>query len=214
LPREKRSIERYCEAGKLDCFKDPDEMRYYITRASAEKLIGHMKEIEARHQQQPSAQASAPTGATVEHDVRQRPTSSQSPGDVKHGTPDKQSEKHATGEHDEQLAEMQARIKELENENFILKVGKQAAEQVVTTLGQYVKEDREHYTKLIQKTNEDVAKYSRRLGQLETQIKHRQLPAPGSDTTADDDDEIDDATTIEAEFNEGPPATDQQSYQQ
>src|SRR5919199_5997351 len=52
LPREKRSIERYCEAGKLDCFKDPDEMRYYITRASAEQLIGHLKEIKARHQQQ------------------------------------------------------------------------------------------------------------------------------------------------------------------
>ena len=129
-------------------------------------------------------------------------------------THSKQSEKHATGEHDEQLAEMQARIKELENENFILKVGKQAAEQVVTTLGQYVKEDREHYTKLIQQTNADVAKYSRRLGQLETHIKHRQLPAPDRDTTADDD-ELDDATTIEAEFSEGPPpATDHQSYQQ
>src|SRR5919202_7118079 len=45
LPREKRSIERYCEQGKLDCFKDPDEMRYYISRASAEQLIGHLKEL-------------------------------------------------------------------------------------------------------------------------------------------------------------------------
>ena len=87
LPREKRSIERYCEAGKLDCFKDPDEMRYYITRTSAEKLIGHLKEIKARHQQQPSAQPSAPTGATVEHDVRPRPTSSQGTEDMKHGIP-------------------------------------------------------------------------------------------------------------------------------
>ena len=52
LPREKRSIERYCEAHKLDCFKDPDEMRYYITRASAEKLIGHLQELQQRHQQQ------------------------------------------------------------------------------------------------------------------------------------------------------------------
>jgi hypothetical protein len=205
LPREKRSIERYCEAGKLDCFKDPDELRYYITRASAEQLIGHLKEIKARHQQQPSVQASTPTSATVEHDVRQRPTMSPAADDVKHGSFEKQSEKHAAGENGEQLAAMQARIKELEDENFILKVGKQAAEQVVTKLGDYIKEDREHYTKLIQQTNEGIAKYSRRVGQLETRMKYRQLPAPDRDATADEDDvdDFDDAATIEAEFSDG-----------
>src|SRR6266516_6197932 len=62
LPREKRSIERYCEADKLDCFKDPDEMRYYITRESAEKLIGHLKELRERHPPQPSASVSPPSG--------------------------------------------------------------------------------------------------------------------------------------------------------
>src|SRR5436305_13962049 len=68
LPREKRSIERYYEAHKLDCFKDPDEMRYYITRESAAKLIGHLQELQQRHQQQPSASVSPPTGATVEQE--------------------------------------------------------------------------------------------------------------------------------------------------
>jgi hypothetical protein len=213
LPREKRSIERYCEQGKLDCFKDPDELRYYVTRASAEKLIGHLKELKERHSLQPSAPVAAPPGATVEQDVRQGLTTSRGADDVKHGTPEKQREKHTTGEDDEQLAqenaEMKARLKELENENFLLRVGKQAAEQVVTKLGDYIKEDRENYTKLIMQTNEHVAKYSRRLGQLKTAIKHRQLPAPDSDTTAADEDDLDDATTIEAEFHEGPtPATD------
>jgi hypothetical protein len=209
LPREKRSIERYCEQGKLDCFKDPDEFRYYVTRASAEKLIGHLKELKERHPPQPSAPVAPPPSATAEQNVRHGPTVSRDTDDVKRGTPDTQGEKHATGEHDEQLAkehaEMKARLKELENENFLLKVGKQAAEQVVTKLGDYIKDDREHYTKLIQQTNADVAKYSRRLGQLETQIKHRQLPAPDRDTTADDD-ESDDATSIEAEFSDGPPS--------
>ena len=108
----------------------------------------------------------------------------------------------------------QRKSQDLENENFLLKVGKQAAEQVVTKLGDYIKEDREHYTKLIQQTNDNLAKYSRRVGQLETQIKHRQLPAPDRDATADDEDEdeLDDATSIEAEFSEGPPpAADEQS---
>jgi hypothetical protein len=215
LPRDKRSIERYCEQGRLDCFKDPDEMRYYVTRASAEKLIGHLKELKERHEQ-PSVTGSVPADATPTHDVRQGPTVSLDTDDVKRGTPEKQGGKHSTGEHDEQLAkehaEMKARLKELENENFLLKVGKQAAEQVATKLGDYIKEDREHYTKLIQQTNADVAKYSRRLGQLETQIKYRQLPAADQSATADDEDEIDDAPTFEAEFSEGPsPATDQQS---
>jgi uncharacterized protein (DUF1778 family) len=204
LPREKRSIERYCEAGKLDCFKDPDEMRYYITQESAEKLIGHLKELQARHQQPNASAPTAASGATVENDVRQRPTLSHNADAVKRGTPDTQSEKHRTGEDEEQLTVMTARIKELENENFLLKVGKQAAEQVVTKLGDYIKEDREHYTKLIQQTNKDVAKYSRRLGQLETHIKHRQLSVPDRDTTDDDNDDLDDAATIEAEFSEGP----------
>jgi len=204
LPREKRSIERYCEQGKLDCFKDPDEMRYYITRASAEKLIGHLKELKERHQQ-PLASSTVPIGATINDNVRQSPTVSLGAEDMKRGTPDTQGEKHATGEQEEHLTEMKARIKELENENILLKVGKLAAEKFATELGGYIKEDREHYTKLIQKTNDDVAKYSRRLGQLETAIKHRQLPAPDRDATADDD-EIDDATSIEAEFSEGPPS--------
>jgi hypothetical protein len=86
LPREKRSIERYCEQGKLDCFKDPDEMRYYVTRASAEKLIGHLKEIKERHPQ-PSGATAPPSDATTTNEVRQRPTMSTAEGDVKRGTP-------------------------------------------------------------------------------------------------------------------------------
>jgi hypothetical protein len=208
LPREKRSIERYCEQEKLDCFKDPDEMRYYISRESAEQLIGHLKELKARHPQ-PSEPAAPSSGATAEPDVRPRPTTSTGADDVKHGTPDKQGGKHAAGEYEEQLAAREARIKELENENFSLKVGKQVAETVVTQLGGYIKDDREHYTKLIQQTTKDIAKYSRRLGQLETAIKQRRLPVPDIDATDDDKDEFDDAA-IEAEFSEGPPpATDQ-----
>src|SRR5437763_16730168 len=70
LPRDKRSIERYCEQGKLDCFKDPDEMRYYITRTSEDRLIGHLKELKERHQQT----STPPQDQTIERDVRQSPT--------------------------------------------------------------------------------------------------------------------------------------------
>jgi hypothetical protein len=201
LPRDKRSIERYCEQGKLDCFKDPDEMRYYITRTSADRLIGHLKELKERHQQ-PSPPA---TDATVERDVRHGPTPESGAAPVKPETQQNRESETAREEYER-------RIKDLENENFLLKVGKQAAEQVVTKLGDYIKEDREHYSQLIQQNHDQLAKYSRRLGQLETEIKHRQLSAPERSATTDDRDDLDDAATIEAEFSEGPAtATDHHS---
>ncbi len=49
LPRSQRSIERYCKSGKLDCFADPDEGRYYATPGSVERLIGQLSELQARH---------------------------------------------------------------------------------------------------------------------------------------------------------------------
>jgi len=49
VPRSQRSVERYCRDGKLDCFHDPDEDRYYATSGSVETLIGLLKEIQDRH---------------------------------------------------------------------------------------------------------------------------------------------------------------------
>ncbi len=49
LPRSQRSIERYCKSGKLDCFSDPDESRYYATPGSVDRLIGQLRELQARH---------------------------------------------------------------------------------------------------------------------------------------------------------------------
>jgi hypothetical protein len=54
-----------------------------------------------------------------------------------------------------------------------------------------------------QENNEKLVKYGRRLGQLETEVK--QLKAPDDhDATADDEEDLDDAATIEAEFREAP----------
>lgn len=66
IPRSQRSIERYCRDGKLDCFLDPDEDRYYATPASVETLIAQMKEIQARHEStgSPPADPRAAPGTT------------------------------------------------------------------------------------------------------------------------------------------------------
>jgi hypothetical protein len=51
LPRNQRSITRYCADGKLDAFFEPDEARYFISRASVDQLIGHLNEIKTRRKQ-------------------------------------------------------------------------------------------------------------------------------------------------------------------
>jgi len=51
LSRSQRSIERYCGEGKLDCIKDPDEGRHYITPESIDRLINYLKELDSRHEQ-------------------------------------------------------------------------------------------------------------------------------------------------------------------
>ena len=49
VSRSLRSVERYCEHGKLVCTKDEDEGMYYVTRESAEILARQLKEISERH---------------------------------------------------------------------------------------------------------------------------------------------------------------------
>ena len=64
LPRNQRSIERYCADGKLDAFFDSDEQRYYVSRASVDRLIGQLIEIKTRHE------ALSPVGPAVSDGIR------------------------------------------------------------------------------------------------------------------------------------------------
>jgi hypothetical protein len=95
LPRNQRSIERYCKENKLDCYADSDEQRYYITRASVDRLIGQLKEIQARHTQT-NLSPPPPIGATSGADVdRQRPTPVEDADAVKRTTDEKRERESA-----------------------------------------------------------------------------------------------------------------------
>jgi hypothetical protein len=189
LPRDKRSIERYCEQGKLDCFKDPDEIRYFITHDSARRLIGHLSELKQRHQQS-SIPAAPMSGATNETVVGQRATTEQAAADVKRGPDDK----HMS---DGDREAYEKKMKDLQDQIFNLEVDKRAKDQVVTMLRDQLKDDRDHYS-------DKLTKYGRRLGQLETQVK--QLTAPNRTATSDDTN--DDDAAIDAEFSEPSTASD------
>jgi hypothetical protein len=116
VSRHERSIERYCKLGKLDCYKDPDEDRYYITSSSAEKLIGHLTEIQQRH---------AKTAEDKPH-----PTPSHEPtataSDNGHSATQSPPEANSI-----EIKKLQEKIAQLENENFILKVDNEARNQLV-----------------------------------------------------------------------------------
>ena len=89
------------------------------------------------------------------------------------------------------MKEMEARIKELENEKFNLEIDKRARDQIVGML-------REQMTQQTQVFSTELTQQSRRVGQLETEM--RQLMAPRRDRrpTRDDVQESDDEA-IEAE---------------
>ena len=161
LLRSQRSIERYCKDEKLDCFFDPDEERYYVTQASADRLIGQLKEIQERHQQVTVSDVppvAAPTSG---------PTPTPSPTEIPTPTP-------TAGMSEEERLRYEAKIKELEDRVFNLRVDKEAKDQVVTMLRDQLKDDRETFVK-------ELVTHTRKVGELETQLK--QLEAPRQPTT-------------------------------
>jgi hypothetical protein len=190
IPRAQRSIERYCQQGDLDCLPDAIERRQYITQASVDTLIGQLKELAARHQQATPEQRSPTDGDDTERRAA-TPATSES---VKHSTPEKQGEKHARGEYEARMQEMEARMKELENEKFNLEIDKRARDQIVGML-------REQMTQQTQVFSTQLTQQSRRVGQLETEM--RQLMAPRRDRrpTRDDVPDMDDQA-IEAEYRD------------
>ena len=89
LPRDKRTIQRYCAAGKLDCHKIeiPYGDRYMVTPTSVERHIAYIKEVRqavASHGEPRSAMADAALknkdtaamliAATTTDEPRQAPT--------------------------------------------------------------------------------------------------------------------------------------------
>jgi ATP-dependent Lon protease len=190
IPRAQRSIERYCQQGDLDCLPDAIERRQYITRASVDTLIGQLKELAARHQKTNAEQMSPTAG----DDTERRAATTDTSESVKHSTPEKPGEKQAIGEYEARMKEMEARMKELENQNFNLEIDKRARDQIVGML-------REQMSQQTKDFSDHLTRTSRRVGQLETEM--RQLMAPSRDRrpTRDDLPDMDDEV-IEAEYRD------------
>jgi hypothetical protein len=194
IPRAQRSIERYCQQGDLDCLPDAIERRQYITRASVDTLIGQLKELAARHQNvNPNGEGEE--RATTDDDMERQTGRPEHNERVKHGTPEKHDEKPRIGEYEARIQELEAHAKELENQNFNLEIDKRARDQIVGML-------RDQMTQQTKVFSTELTQTSRRVGQLETEV--RQLTAPRRDSrpTAEDRERVDDGGAIDAEFRD------------
>jgi hypothetical protein len=195
LPRNQRSIERYCADGKLDAFFDSDEQRYYISRASVERLIGHLLEIKARHD------AVSVVGPSVSDGIRPGTTQSRQVHDKQTDPPPQ--------------ADV-AKLKDLEDKLFNLEVDKRATEKVNNILREQIKEDRAQYFQQLQEFVKELSDTKQLVGELQTQVKRLDAPKPGTSTTpttgtrpvteAELEEDIRPATSPSVSSHESPPA--------
>ena len=172
LPRNQRSIERYCADGTLDAFLDSDEQRYYISRASVERLIGQLQEIKARHE------AVGVVGPARSDGIRPAATLPRHEPDVHQP----EAEHPRIQALESEVAALQREKKELEEKHFTVSYEKKASEQMVTMLREQLKEDRKEFFQQMDKLMKEVGETRQLVGQLETQLK--QIAAPKPHTTS------------------------------
>jgi hypothetical protein len=170
LSRNQRSIERYCADGKLDAFFDSDEQRYYISRASADRLIGQLMEIKNRHN------TISAVGPAVSDGIRPATTPARHDRDERQESTDHADIKALHTK----LATLEDEKKTLEEKNFTLSYEKQASDQVVTMMRQQLKEDRKEFFEQMDKLVKEIGETKQLVGELQTQLK--QIAAPKSPT--------------------------------
>ena len=172
LPRNQRSIERYCADGKLDAFLESDESRYYISRASVERLIGQLKEIKPRHE------AVGVVGPARSDGIRPAPTLPRQEPDARQPAADHPD----IGALTNKLSAVEGEKKKLEEEVFTLRYEKRASDQMVTMMREQIKEDRKEFFQQMDKLVKEIGETKQLVGELQIQVK--QIAAPTSNATS------------------------------
>jgi chromosome segregation ATPase len=174
LPRNQRSIERYCADGKLDAFFDSDEQRYYISRASVDRLIGQLTEIKTRHE------AISAVGPAVSDGIRPATTPARHDRDERQESTDHADIKALQTK----LATLEDEKKTLEEKNFTLLYEKKASDQVVTMMREQLKEDRQEFFQQMDKLVKEIGETKQLVGELQTQLKQIAAPRTGNQSDA------------------------------
>src|SRR3954468_13442994 len=159
-PRSKRSVQRFCEQGHLDCvrIKGPRGDQFFINRESVECYAEELRQIEAI----------AMLGDEARHDVPQhaaaRISAPERAAPVEAATPVPPREQDDTDA-----------VRQLKDENLNLRIDNRAKETVITELNRRLNEDRDKFVGAMQDT-------SYKLGAAETRLAQIEAPKPDDDT--------------------------------
>lgn len=160
VPRSKRSVQRFCEQGHLDCvrIKGARGDQFFINQESVKRYAEELRQIEAVATIGDSARYDAPQRAVARSSA---PLRDSTPPPLAHEA------EHIHGA----AAERDATIKRLEGENLNLRIDNRGKEQAINFLTVQMKEKDQHLQDL-----------SYRLGASESRLAQLEAPKADDDT--------------------------------
>src|SRR3954452_2691400 len=159
-PQSKRSVQRFCEQGHLDCvrIKGPRGDQFFISRESVERYAEELRQIEAVAMLGDEARHDAPQHAAARISAPERAAPVEAAAPMPPREPD----------------EADA-VRRLKDENLNLRIDNRAKETVIAELNRRLNEDRDKFVGAMQ----DM---SYRLGAAETRLAQIEAPKPDDDT--------------------------------
>src|SRR3954464_1097503 len=159
-PRSKRSVQRFCEQGHLDCvrIKGPRGDQFFISRESVVRYAEELRQIEAIAMLGDEARHDAPQHAAA----RISAPECAAPVEATTTAPPRESDDTGAG-------------RRLKDENLNLRIDNRAKETVIAELNRRLNEDRDKFVGTMQ----DM---SYKLGAAETRLAQIEAPKTDSDT--------------------------------
>jgi hypothetical protein len=159
-PRSKRSVQRFCEQGHLDCvrIRGPRGDQFFINRESVERYAEELRQIEAIATLGDEARHDAPQHVAARISTPERAT----PVEIAAPAPQRE-----PGDTDA--------VRRLKDENLNLRIDNRAKESVIAELNRRLNEDRDKFVGAMQ----DM---SYKLGAAETRLAQIEAPKTDDDT--------------------------------
>src|SRR3954451_17374227 len=156
-PRSKRSVERFCEQGHLDCvrIRGPRGDQFFINRESVVRYAEELRQIEAI----------ASLGDEVRHDAPQHAA-------ARISAPERDTAMEAASPMPPREPDDTDAVRRLKDENLNLRIDNRAKESVIAELNRRLNEDRDKFVGAMQ----DM---SYKLGAAE--LRSTQIEAPKTD---------------------------------
>src|SRR4051794_26257475 len=168
-PRSKRSVQRFCEQGHLDCvrIKGPRGDQFFINRESVVRYAEELRQIEAI----------AAFGDEARHDAPQHAV-------ARNSAPVRDMTVEAIAPTPQREPEEADAVRRLKDENLNLRIDNRAKETVIAELNRRLNEDRDKFVNAMQ----DM---SYKLGAAETRLAQIEAPKTDSDTARQSTPELD-----------------------